>query len=420
MEWGEWGEKHLDFILNPIEKDARINVLEGSVRSGKTVAMIPKWIDYIQNGSLGLLLMVGVSKETLYDNVLNDLFNVLGERNYSYNRQSGDLTVYWIIKNKDGSIKQKKRRIKVIGAKDEGSEKYLRGKTLAGAYCDEITLMPEKFFKQLLNRLSIRGAKLYATTNPDTPFHYLYEEYIQEGCERRKSGMVKVIHFNLDDNPNLDDEYKGFIRSAYAGLWYKRMILGMWVMADGAVYDMWSDEENIFTDEDIPPGTWLKCQRYIAIDYGVQNPTTFIDLWDNGKTIWIRKEYYYSSRSEEHGGRQKTNKQYADDLEKFIGEDWPAGIIIDPSAASFILEVKNKGIGRVIDANNEVLDGIRKVSSFLQQRKIRVHRSCKMTIQEFNSYAWDDKARRQGKDEPLKQNDHCMDPIRYYVNTLRK
>lgn len=232
MEYGQWGEKALDFIETPYYEDAFINILEGSVRSGKTVAMIPKWLTYIITAPPGLLLMVGVSKDTVYDNVLSDLFDTLGENNYRYNRQSGDLLIYWSAR--DG---RHTRRVKVVGAKDEGSEKYIRGKTLAGAYCDELTLMPERFFKQLLNRLSVRGAKLYATTNPDSPAHYLYKEYITNETKLR-NGLVKVIHFELDDNPNLGDEYKTNIRNSYSGVWFKRMILGIWVLAEGVIYDI--------------------------------------------------------------------------------------------------------------------------------------------------------------------------------------
>src|SRR5690606_37839386 len=125
--------------------------------------------------------------------VLSDLFDVIGAANYKYNRQTGDLVIFG-------------RKIKVMGAKDEGSEKYLRGKTLAGAYCDELSLMPESFFLQLYNRLSVKGAKLYATTNPDSPYHYLYKDFITNEDKLRK-GEVKVIHFNIEDNPNLSREY---------------------------------------------------------------------------------------------------------------------------------------------------------------------------------------------------------------------
>lgn len=400
MEFGLFGKKMLNFISNPFDQDARINILEGSVRSGKTVGMIPKWLDYIKYGPKGLLLMTGVSKETLYDNVLQDLFDTVGTKNYRYNSQTGLIQMFG-------------RKIKVLGAKDEGSEKYLRGKTLAGAYCDELTLMPEKFFKQLLNRLSVRGAKLYATTNPDSPYHYLYTEYITDE-EKLKSGMVKSYHFMLDDNPNLDDEYKEFIRNAYTGFWYLRMIQGQWVVAQGAVYDMWDKQENTFTDEDLIPGFKHLAQRYISIDYGAQNPTVFLDCWDDGDTVWILDEYYHDGRNT----KQKENTEYADDLIKFIGDQQPRFIIVDPSAAAFKVTLRNRGI-RTKDADNEVLEGLRMTATMIAKRKLKVHRkNCPNFLKEVSSYVWDEKAIDRGVEQPLKQNDHVMDAARYFIKTV--
>lgn len=399
MEFGLFGKKMLNFISTPFEQDSRINILEGSVRSGKTVGMIPKWLDYIKYGPKGLLLMTGVSKETLYDNVLQDLFDTVGNKNYRYNSQTGLIQMFG-------------RKIKVLGAKDEGSEKYLRGKTLAGAYCDELTLMPEKFFKQLLNRLSVKGAKLYATTNPDSPYHYLYTEYITDE-EKLKSGMVKSYHFMLDDNPNLDDEYKEFIRNAYTGFWYLRMIEGQWVVAQGAVYDMWEKELNTFTDEDLVPGFKHLAQRYISIDYGAQNPTVFLDCWDDGDTVWILDEYYHDGRNT----KQKENSEYADDLIKFIGDQQPRFIIVDPSAAAFKVTLRNRGI-RTKDADNEVLEGIRLMATMIAKRKLKVHRkNCPNFLKEVSSYVWDEKAIDRGVEQPLKANDHCMDSARYMIKT---
>jgi PBSX family phage terminase large subunit len=403
MDFGLFGLKALKFILNPIEKDARINILEGSVRSGKTVSMIPKWIDYIKNGPKGLLIITGVSKETIYDNVLLDLFETVGEDSYTYNAQTGLIQMFG-------------RKIKVIGAKDEGSEKYIRGKTLAGAYCDELSLMPEKFFKQLLNRLSVRGAKLYGTTNPDSPYHYLYTEYI-DSEEKLSSGMVKVYHFTLDDNPNLDNEYKTFIRNAYKGFWYLRMIEGRWVVAEGSIYDMWDDKLNTFTDDDLLKGFKNIAQRYIVIDYGTTNPTVFLDIWDDGDIIWILNEYYYDSKEK---GRQKENSEYADDLEKFIGDDRPRYIILDPSAASFKTTLRNRGY-RIKDADNEVLEGIRMTATMIGKRKLKVHRKkCPNFQREVSGYVWDEKAALRGVEQPVKTADHCMDAGRYFCKTIIK
>lgn len=407
MEFQKWGRKAIDFICIPPAEDAFITILEGSVRSGKTVSMIPKWINYIMTGPPGLLLMTGVSKDTVYDNVLNDLFDTLGDNHYKYNRQSGELDVFW--ESKGGACS---RRIKVVGAKDEGSEKFIRGKTLAGAYCDELTLMPEHFFKQLLNRLSVKGAKLYGTTNPDSPMHYLYKEYITNESMLR-DGVVKDIHFMLDDNPNLPAEYKANIRRSYSGMWYKRMILGMWVLAEGLIYDMVSDEM-LYTDDELNKTMRSRCRRYIAVDYGTKNPMVFLDILDDGETVWVDREYYWDSRAMQ---RQKTDAQYADDLVDFIGDEYPDFIIIDPSAASFKLVCQGKGF-RVKDADNSVNDGIRVTAMLISQGRLKVNRKCTSTLAEFQTYVWDEKAAANGKEQPLKVNDHSMDALRYYCKTM--
>lgn len=401
MDFGLFGGKMLQFIMHPIDKDARINILEGSVRSGKTVGMIPKWINYIRNGPKGLLVMTGVSKDTIKDNVLQDLFDTVGDKNYHYNEKSGLLEMFG-------------RKIKVIGAKDEGSEKYLRGKTVAGAYCDEVSLMPERFFKQLLNRLSVKGARLYATTNPDSPYHYLYTEFITDE-EKMNSGMVKSYHFDLDDNPNLDEEYKGFIRNAYSGFWYLRMIEGRWVVAQGSIYDMWDKDLNTFDDDGVPPGLFARATRCIPIDHGTQNATVFLDIWDDGETIWVMNEFYHSGRD---SGLQKENSQYADDLDAMVGENRPRFVIVDPAAATFKITLRRRGY-RVRDADNDVLEGIRMTATMIAKRRIRVHRkNCPNLLKEISGYVWDEKAALHGVEKPIKMNDHACDGLRYYVKTM--
>lgn len=403
IEWQPFGAKSLAFIRTPVSQDAKINILEGSVRSSKTVTMIPKFLMYLKFGPKGLLVIVGVSKDTVYDNILRDLFNTVGPANYKYNRQTGDLTIFG-------------RDVKIIGAKDEGSEKYLRGKTLAGAYVDELTLIPEKFFKQLLNRLSIKGSKLYATTNPDTPSHYIFTEYISDE-KKLASGLVKVIHFELDDNPNLDEQYKRDISNSYAGLFYKRFILGLWVMAEGSIYDMWTDDNLYDTLPFHPEDPAHPVDRDVAVDYGTQNPMVFLDILYDGYGVYVEDEYYYSGRTHQ---AQKTDSQYADDLVVFCAGKNIGSIIVDPSAASFIAELKLRGFS-VKHADNEVLDGIRLMASMIQLRMLKVNRTkCPNFQREIGSYIWDEKAAKHGDEKPIKQNDHTMDAGRYYCKTKIK
>lgn len=394
MKWGRFGNKHLRFIATPYNKHKRITVLSGSVRSGKTITMIPKFLQVIENAPEGLGVIVGVSKDTIMDNVLRDLFETIGENSYKYNSGTGELKI--------GN-----RIIKVIGAKDAGSEKAIRGKTLAFAYVDELTLINKEFFYQLLNRCSLQGAKVFATTNPDSPYHYIYEQYINNP---ERSDMVELWTFTLDDNPNLPQEYKEFVSRAYSGVFYDRMILGKWVIADGIIYDMFNPDMHVI--DELPD----YFEEYnVAGDFGTQNPTAFGLFGKSGDKHYLIKEYHYCGREEKV---QKTPEQYVKDYKDWVGDIYVNNIVLDPSATPLIAAFENAGYYNIKKANNDVLDGIQRVSEALNNERFYVHSSCENAIKEFGLYCWDTKAAQRGIDTPLKINDHVSDLIRYYFNTV--
>lgn len=347
-----------------------------------------------------------MSKSTINQNVLNDLFELVGKGNYSYNRQSGEL---WLLGAK----------WLVIGAKDEGSEKYIRGSTIGVAVCDEISLMPLSFWNMLLSRMSPKRARLYATTNPDSPYHWLKTEVLDSPNYRR--GLCRdlnAVAVTLDDNPNLPPVYKERVKRSYSGIFYRRFILGEWVLAEGAIYRDVLTDDIIYTDATRPPGLVNHHQeRWVSVDVGTVNAFVALDIYDDGRTLWVERELYWDSRRE---GRQKTDAQYADDLVAFVGgmetqRFWP-GIIIDPAAAHFRTELISRGFF-VIDGSNDVLEGIRKVSSMLGLKRIRIHERNSNLIGEMRTYAWNEKRAKLGVEEPIKDHDHTPDALRYYVHT---
>jgi PBSX family phage terminase large subunit len=261
-----FGPKAGRFALRPPEKDSPINILEGAVRSGKTWCLHPKALYCSRYQVGGQKIITGVSKQSVYNNVLSDLFNIVGPRNCNYSHNTGQLRLFdteWLV----------------IGAKDEGSEKYIRGMTVGVALCDEISLMPQSFFQMLLSRMSPEGARLYGTTNPDSPYHWLKTEYL-DNLELKEMNTLWSQHFTMDDNPNLTREFVETQKRLYTGFFYKRFIEGLWVMAEGAIYkDSWS-EDLLYDQKEEPPGLRVPgvyCQRTIAIDYGTTNPMVFLD-----------------------------------------------------------------------------------------------------------------------------------------------
>jgi PBSX family phage terminase large subunit len=398
-----FGPRAERFAMRPPEFDRPINILEGAVRSGKTWCLHPKCIYCCKYSVGGRKIITGVSKQSIYNNVLSDLFNIVGPKNFAYSRDSGQLRICdseWLV----------------IGAKDEGSEKYIRGLTVGVALCDEISLMPQSFFQMLLSRMSPAGARLYGTTNPDSPFHWLKANYL-DNEELRQNGTLWSQHFTMADNPNLPPEFIEAQKKLYTGFFYKRFIEGLWVIAEGAIYkDSWS-EVLLYDLNEEPvglrrPGGYQ--QRFIAVDYGTTNPMVFLDIYDDGKWFWVVREYYWDSTVKM---RQKTDAEYVEDLVAFIGPQNGAKVIVDPSAASFKAEMTKRGIWHV-DAENEVNEGIRIVSMILNQKLVRFCRqTTKKTAQEMQTYAWDPKAAQRGEEQPLKSHDHGPDAFRYFAHT---
>jgi len=394
--WGQFSRKQLDVIA---KADARLNILDGSVRSGKTISSLVAWIYFVKQAPPGELLMVGKTERTLKRNILDPLEQIVGTRNFKYNRGLGEVHLLG-------------RRIYVAGANDERSEGKIRGMTLAGAYCDELSLYPESFFTMLLSRLSVGGARLLGTTNPDSPYHWLKARYL----DRARELDLRHWHFTLDDNLNLDPAYVEALKLEYTGLWYKRFILGLWAMAEGAIYDMFRDDVNTVSNNDLPD-TFLK--RFIGIDFGQGNPTTFLKFGltyqDSKPVLWQYDEYYHDGRKE----GSKILPRYAMDLSNFIGDEYIDAILIDPSALALINQCRADGMKNIRPANNEVLEGIATVSSFLGTGRLKIVKErCPNTLREYNSYIWDAKAQLRGEDKPLKEHDHCMDATRYVCHTL--
>lgn len=281
--------------------------------------------------------------------------------------------------------------------------------------------MPESFVNQASGRCSVTGAKIWFNCNPDSPMHWFLKNWIEKADEKR----LLHLHFLMDDNPSLSEAVRERYRTTYSGVFYQRFILGEWVMASGAIYrNAWSDEL-VFDDDKLEYllNNLHIMRRSITIDYGTVNPMVYLDVLDDGNDLWFIREYYWDSRVE---GTEKDNSQYADDLLEFVRgvELWPSHVVIDPSAASFKIELRNRGLHaketvETINADNNVIEGIRKVNTLMTRRRIHFHKSMEHTIKELTSYVWDDKAlQSSGKEKPVKVADHAPDAVRYYVSTV--
>lgn len=257
----KFSNKQKDVINKTIKNELGfINILEGSVRSGKTFIVNLAWTLFILNSPHDVFLMSGESTDSLYRNVIGDMIFILGRSRAVY--QDSAKGGAQLIINYNGKTKICYCR----GGSKANDEGKIRGITIGGWMADEITLHHESFVKQALSRMSLEGAKAFWTTNPDSPYHYIKTEYIDKAQEK---GYYHW-HFNLDDNLTLSEEYKKNIKNAYSGVFYQRFILGLWILAEGVIYDMFNKATHV-----VPTMERKYTKKYISIDYGTQNPTTF-------------------------------------------------------------------------------------------------------------------------------------------------
>lgn len=386
-----FSQKQIESISN---SNSRLNLWIGPVRSGKSYSALWRFIQFIINGDVGPLIICGRTDSSIRRNVIRQLQDIVGDdlKYFPGKREA----VLW------------GRTIDLIGANDERSEAKIRGSEYIAALMDEITIIPESFTKMLFSRLSRKNSIFFGTTNPDSPFHWLKKEYI----DRKDELNLALFEFKMDDNPSLSEEYKRDLKKEYRGLWYERYIEGKWVLADGAVYDFFDNKFHVINN---PPGTAL--YYIVGIDYGTSNPCVFTLIGYNPSTypnIWLEKEYYYDSKQT---NRQKTDYEYGQDLISFIAGYNIKSIYIDPSALSFKSELRRNGIYDVLDANNDVLSGIRFQSQLISNGTYKICSNCVNSLKEYNTYLWDNKASIRGEDKPIKKNDHCCDAQRYALFT---
>lgn len=404
--------------INSIANTGFLNVWEGAVRSGKTVASSIAWILYIVDSPERDFIMSGKTLGSLYRNVIGGQFgmlSLLGQMGWYGKDKSGNTILKVRLGNKDEKV------CYCFGAKDEGSFGPLRGITAGGWYADEINLQPLSFIEEALRRTIVsKDRKHYWTLNPDNPYHWIYSEYIDKYLAEPPGGGYYLWKFTLDDNLAITEERKLELTSQFSGVFYRRFILGERCVAEGAIYDMFG-EHNIYDEYDRPLhfNERTLYSRYVAADYGTVNPFHALEVYDDGDTIWIDREYRWDSKSDEAmrtGIAQKTDIEYAKALLDFMGE-CQSSVVLDPSAESFEVACRRAGI-HVIQAKNDVLPGIMAVANLLYKRKIKINRRCKHLIAELTSYMWNQKAALQGEEKPVKENDHGPDALRYFVYTI--
>lgn len=381
--------KQKEYLMNC---NHRWNVKIGATGSGKSFVdysvVIPKRL--LAAKGEGLLVLLGNTKGTLERNILDPMREIW----------TPDLVGNI---SSDNTVKLFGKKVYALGADNKKHMARIQGATFEYVYGDEITTWNEEVFQMLKSRLRCKHSHFDGTCNPDSPLHW-FKKFLDSKADIYQQKYV------IDDGV-LPADVVANIKTEYAGtVYYDRYVLGNWAIANGLVYPFFANDQGRYLYTGRTEG--LTGTFYVSIDYGTHNPCS-MGLWCVGNNRAIRiKESYYDSRKML---KQRTDEEHYTELERLTTGRYIQYVIVDPSAASFIETIRRHGKFQVLAADNNVLNGIRTTAALMNAGKLLIHESCKDAIKEFQSYCWDDEAQ---EDKVVKENDHAMDDIRYFANTI--
>lgn len=386
MEKQRFSKKQIEYWKNA---NCRWNFKTGATRAGKT------FIDYWmimrrireRTGKPGFVVILGVTKSTIERNVLEPMRQIYGDSMVGTINNANRCYLF-------GEVAY------CLGAEKVSQVSKIRGSSIKYCYGDEVAEWNEEVFELLKSRLDKPYSCFDGALNPQGPNHWLKEFLDSEDLD------IYCQKYTLFDNPFLD---KGFVDSLckeYAGsVYYKRYILGEWALAEGLVYPMFSREKHVVKGE---IEFHRNSQYFVSIDYGTVNPFAIGVFEFDGKGSTMIREFHHKGGTENRVDNEKYYKKMCETIGKLPIEY----ILVDPSAAGFIETIKKYAKYVVRGADNDVINGIQEVTKYLNQGLLKIHESCTETLKEFEGYAWDDKS---AEDAVIKENDHHMDLIRYYI-----
>lgn len=393
-------------------------IADGSIRSGKTIAMIIGFLTWSQEMFKGeSFILAGKTMGALKKNVVRPMIQMLEAWGWSYD---------YIRSGTDARLEIGKNTYYLYGANTEASQDALQGLTAAGAYADEAALFPKSFIDQMIARCSVDGWKVWMNCNPAGPHHYICEEYLNREEIKRKK--VYHLHFTMDDNLSISPKRKEEYKNAWphGSVFYKRFILGLWVAADGLIYQQFADnvneyliDESFFDDNEI-------MYAVIGVDFGGTKSAhsfTLTGFTKGYKQVVVLDEYYCKKRInpkqlqdnfidfvKRAQKKYKVYESYCDSAEQTL----IAGIEMACIQAHVAIDIKNAIKGSI---NNRIAF----YNSLIAQKRWKIMRHCKHIIEAFEQAVYDDKKKTEDVrlDDGL-MNVDSLDSTEYSTESLQE
>lgn len=393
-------QRRLIHWWRPVTKASENDIIiaDGAIRSGKTIAMVVGFLTWSQEMFSGQsFILAGKTMGALKKNVVRPMLQMLEAWGWPYT---------YIRSGTDARLEIGSNTYYLYGANTEASQNALQGLTAAGAYADEAALFPQNFIDQMIGRCSVEGAKIWMNCNPENPHNYIHEEFIQKAKEKK----VYRLHFTMDDNLTLPQKTKErYYRTwAVGSVFYKRFILGLWVAADGLIYQQFADnvEEYLISSswlEEINEDGNLKHEimyATIGVDFGGTKSAhsfTLTGFTKGFKQVVVLDEYYCKKRInpkqlqddfidfvKRAQSKYRVYEAYCDNAEQTL----IAGLENACAQAHVGIDVKNAIKGPINDR-------IAFYNSLIAQNRWKVMKHCKHIIEAFEQAVYDDKKLNQ-------------------------
>ena len=362
-------------------------ICDGAVRSGKTSIMTVAFVDWAMREFDGQRFGIcGKTVDSAVKNIIVPYISMV----YAKQRY----TIRW--RRSDKLLEVRRGMVtncfEVFGGKDESSFMLIQGRTLAGVLLDEVALMPESFVNQALARCSVDGARLWFSCNPQSPSHWFHTDWI----ERHRERNALYLHFAMTDNPALSEKTLERYRSMYSGVFYDRYIRGLWVAADGLIYQQFADDKERYLI-DKPPDNIM--YAVIGLDFGGSKSAhamTLTGFTSGFKQVILLDEYYHNNlRSGRLSPKQleeafvdfvrrakskyKVYEAYCDSAEQTLIE----GLTVAAIRARLGIEVRNAIKGPINDR-------IAFYNSLMAQDRFKIMRHCTAHIKALEEAVYDD------------------------------
>lgn len=384
-------KRQLD-VLNYIwNHDWFICGLHGAKRAGKTVVNNDTFVTELSRvrkiaDRLGvdepIYILAGTSSTAIQNNVLQELYNKYGFEPKYDKHGSFVFCGVKVVQVYTGSISGLKRA---------------RGFTAFGAYVNEASLANEIVFKEIISRCSGEGARVVWDSNPDNPNHWLNRDYIG-----KNDGKIIDFSFKLDDNTFLSKRYIDSIKAATPkGKFYDRDILGLWSVAEGAIYADY--DSKIHVVDELPD-----MRRYFAgIDWGYTHYGSIVVVGEG-----VDDNYYLVDGV---AAQFKEIDWWVEQARKLTDIYGNIPFYADSARPEHVARFENEGFD-ISNANKSVIAGIELIAKLFKERKLYVKRGfVPRFFDEIYQYRWKENST---KDEPLKEFDDVLDSVRYAIYSV--